>query len=62
MRPGRGLPSEISDGIDRQRVRQWLEYVRSNPPGPSYYWRPVVAVFLVVCAIFAGLVAIDFVS
>lgn len=62
VQPGRRLQSEISDEIDRQRVRQWLEYVRSNPPRPSYYWRPVIAVFLFVCVIFISLVAIDLAS
>ncbi len=55
-------PSERSDDIDWQRVRQWVEYVRSNPPGPFAYWRPVIVACLVVCAIFASLVAIDLAS
>jgi hypothetical protein len=58
-RAGGRLQSETSDDIDRQRIRQWLDYVRSNPPSPSYYWRPVIAAFLMVCAIFISLLAID---
>lgn len=49
---------ELQDSSDPLQIRRWLDYVRSNPPSSSYYWRPVIKVAILLGAIFIGLVTI----